>query len=103
MVYCDNYMTVVIEQIAEVGHNGQDSLYITHRSGVRNQTVYRTPEEVAQAYSLISNMIVSLNTGKSIAQHATDGTTVSPAMGDPEGPTDGAQGGLSLVKEPPPS
>lgn len=93
MVYCDNYMTVVIADIAEIGHNGQDSLYITHHSGTRNQTRYQNPQELLQAYTLISRMIVQLNTGKSMEEHTAEGTTVTVETGG-----DGPQG-LSLVDE----
>lgn len=95
MVYCDNYMSVRISAIAEVAHNGQDILFLTHLSGAKNQTKYQTSAELLGAYRTVQAMLVHQETGKSIEEHEADGTIQKALAG--EG-AQGAEAGLSLVK-----
>lgn len=89
MVYCDSYMSVVIASIAEVGHDGEMSLFITHRSGTRNQTAYETPEALLKAYQLIQEMLVQYNTGKTIADHIKQGSIAEAKEESPKGEAEG--------------
>jgi hypothetical protein len=90
MVYSDQYITIVISEIAEIGNDGQANLFTTYKSGATSKTVYRTPEELAQVFGLIQAMVVKHNTGKTPEEHAVDGTMVSQ----------NDDGGLSLVENP---
>jgi hypothetical protein len=102
MVYCDNYMSVVIASIAEVGHDGQQNLYITHRSGIRNQTAYGSPQDLLKAYGLIQSMLVQCNTGKTIDEHNAAGTVadVPEIPEEPEGEGPEGAAGLKVVEKP---
>ena len=82
MVYGDQWMSVVIASIAEIGHDGEANLWITHRSGVRNQTGYGSTEELMSAYNLIQNMLVQYNTGLSIQENIEKGTVTNPTAPD---------------------
>lgn len=98
MVYCDNYMTVRISQVAEVAHDGEALLFLTHISGAKNQTRYQNTPELLQAYAVIQEMVVKQETGKGMQQHAADGTMVVPPATGP-GPGGGSQSNLSLVDD----
>lgn len=84
MVYCDNYMTVRISQVAEVAHDAESLLFLTHISGAKNQTRYQKTPELLQAYAVIQDMLVKHETGKGMQQHADDGTMIMPPQSSPE-------------------
>jgi hypothetical protein len=95
-------MTVRISAIAEVAHDGQSILYLTHKSGAKNQTRYANQAELIQAYRTVQAMLVQHETGKSIEEHETEGT-IQKAVG-PISPDEHEDylpmRGLSLVKSP---
>jgi len=82
MVYFDKYMSVRISSIAEVAHDGESILYITHHSGARSQTRYEDLNGLVAAYQSIQSMLVKHETGKSIDEwnKSTEGSPVDLSL-----------------------
>ena len=69
MVYCDNFITIVVSEIAEVGHDEKEFLFVCYKSGAQTKTRYAQSSDLLQAYSLLQSMLVAHNTGKSMEEH----------------------------------